>query len=274
VKISNVPRRIRQIASYANLGNCPGAAWNLAVLGFVRGHSFKGGGIVARLGRQIYPRLTVCPRQYGGLEVTLDPTDVSQLVIAEEFLQENIYDLSKVPFVPDIILDCGAHIGMFSLLSQARFPRARIKAFEPNPKNIELLWANVRNNKLDVEIISAAVSTRSGQANFTNSASCGGHLTGREVANGYRVALVDLKDHLPSDRSSRLLLKMDIEGSEDEVLPDVIPLLPITTAIFLETHNELGSWEACSVCLTEVGFKTEVIRRHEQFTDGFALRLR
>jgi hypothetical protein len=66
---------------------------------------------------------------------------------------------------------------------------------------------------------------------------------------------------------------MDIEGSEDQVLPDVIPLLPITTAIFLETHNGLGSWEAFSDCLREAGFKTEVVRRREQFTDGFALRL-
>jgi FkbM family methyltransferase len=265
---------MRQIASYARLGNAPMDAWNLAVLGFVRGHSFKGNGFVARIGRQIYPHLTVRPRRYRGLQVTVDPTDVSQLIIAEEFLQEIVYDLSKVPFVPDVILDCGAHIGMFSLLCRAHFPGAQIKAFEPNPRNIEFLRDNIASNKLAIEIVDAAVSTQSGDGFFTDSASCGGRLADSGDSDVYRVASVDLKEHLPIDCSAALLLKMDIEGSEQQVLPDIIARLPKTTAIFLETHEGLASWEVLSFALKHVGFETEVIRRRGQFTDAFALRLK
>lgn len=247
--------------------------WNLAVLGFVRGHSFAGNGLIARNGRRIYPSLIVRPRRYCGLRLSIDPSDVSQLVIAEEFLQFNAYDLSKVPFIPHIVLDCGAHIGLFSLLCRAHFPSAQIKAFEPSPKNIEVLRTNVTVNDLAIEIIESAVSTNSGVGLFGAGASCGGHLIASNGVDGYRVALIDLKKHLPEE-PARLLLKMDIEGSEEEVLPDVTPLLPLTTAIFFETHGGSESWERLSKLLEQSGFGTEVMRRHEQFTDGFALRLR
>jgi len=195
-------------------------------------------------------------------------------VIAEEFLQENIYDLSKVPFVPDVIFDCGAHIGMFSLLSQARFPKARIRAFEPNPRNIEFLKHNVGSNNLAIEIVDAAVSTEAGIGFFKESASCGGRLSDSEKNDVYRVATIDLKNHLPSDKSTTLLLKIDIEGTEDKVLPDVLPVLPATTAVFLETHDGTASWERLSTLLERSAFRTEIVRRRGEFTDGFASRVR
>jgi FkbM family methyltransferase len=272
--LMNVPRRLRQIASYARLANSPADTWNLAVLGFVRGHSFAGEGIIARNGKRIFPRLTVRPRIYAGLGITLDPADVSQLVIAEEVLQQNVYDLSKVPFVPDLIIDCGAHIGLFSLLCRAHFPESRINSFEPNPKNFELLKLNVEVNRANIEIVEAAVSIEQGKGSFTSSASCGGQLADEEVLNGYQVSVADLKKYIPRDQSTRLLLKIDIEGTEEKLLPDVLPLLPATTALFMETHDGPPSWERLSKLLEQSGFGTEVVRRHEQFTDGFALRTR
>jgi FkbM family methyltransferase len=67
--------------------------------------------------------------------------------------------------LPDdaVILDVGANLGWYSLLLGRRFPRARIHAFEPEPRNLALLRENVaRNGLANVTVHGAAVAERVG----------------------------------------------------------------------------------------------------------------
>lgn len=67
----------------------------------------------------------------------------------------------------DCVFDVGANIGMFSLFVKDRWRNARVFAFEPLPRNFELLRANVALYGLDVKIYDCGLSARSGSATFT-----------------------------------------------------------------------------------------------------------
>jgi hypothetical protein len=69
-----------------------------------------------------------------------------------------------------------------------------------------------------------------------------------------------------------LLLKMDIEGEEERVLPRVIGLLPGKSAIFLESHGGAESWNAMARLLETASMMTVRVRDRGQFIDGFAVR--
>ena len=66
----------------------------------------------------------------------MDPKDISHMMVFEEIFVEKVYNLDLVLFKPDYIIDCGAHIGIFTTLAASRFPSAKVIAFEPNPDNI------------------------------------------------------------------------------------------------------------------------------------------
>lgn len=70
--------------------------------------------------------------------------------VIPELLDMNMFQFDKLarlaPAGPVIVVDCGAHIGVFSMLAAAYLARAEIHAFEPQPESFELLEANARRS--------------------------------------------------------------------------------------------------------------------------------
>jgi len=72
----------------------------------------------------------------------------------------------------DTFIDVGANIGFYSLVLSVSQPRLKVIAFEPNPKNFELLQANVTANLLgQVACEPLALSDANGPATLHLSAS-------------------------------------------------------------------------------------------------------
>lgn len=69
----------------------------------------------------------------------IDSSSFSHFIIAEEFIEHKIYDLNRVNFNLDVVFDCGAHIGLFSILANAYFPNTPVICFEPLPEKIKML---------------------------------------------------------------------------------------------------------------------------------------
>lgn len=66
-----------------------------------------------------------------------------------------------------VVLDVGAHVGMFSLLAALGNPGARVFAFEPLPPILDLLRRNVALNQVaNIEVVPCAAGERAGQAPF------------------------------------------------------------------------------------------------------------
>jgi FkbM family methyltransferase len=214
------------------------------------------------------------------------------MVIFDEVVRDNNYDLGLVPFTPDQIFDCGGHIGMFSLLAGSRYPTAQLTIFEPNPHNMEWIRRQVQLNAMNIEVVQAAVSVREGEATFQQG-DYGGHLVDdatscapehqakpvdlKEQARGtpggrYTVPVVDLPAMLSQRRPERLLLKLDVEGEETRIIPALFEVLPRETAIFFETHHGETGWAWAKQQFANHGFSVERRRSFLNFTDGFALR--
>ena len=71
--------------------------------------------------------------------IRLDLGSPQQRDVFQEVLVERNYPLEKIPFVPDLVVDCGANIGFFSALAAVRFPGAKIVAWEAQKENFAAL---------------------------------------------------------------------------------------------------------------------------------------
>ena len=68
----------------------------------------------------------------------------------------------------DVVVDCGAHFGLFSVLAaRAMGDEGTVLAVEPNPEVLPVLGENVKGDgRRCIEMIEAAVSSEDGTATF------------------------------------------------------------------------------------------------------------
>jgi FkbM family methyltransferase len=122
----------------------------------------------------------------------------------------------------DIVVDVGAHLGLYSLLAASRGPAARVIAVEADPYNVAALRANLRRAGADAEIVAAAASDEVGRARFhQNLGTIGSSLVARPGTGPTRPIEVDtvtLDSILGDVAGMSLLLKLDVEGAEPRAL--------------------------------------------------------
>jgi len=169
--------------------------------------------------------------------------------IYKAIFQEGEYDFTTVNPEPRII-DAGAHIGVATLYFKKKYPMANIICFEPNPSTFSLLQKNIiQNNLEDVTLVSAALATdrgevpfyignpKDGETPYTWGDSAARNKWLGENPNAYKtisVQAITLSEYLtkPVD-----LLKLDVEGSEEEVLREAGEKLRNIKQIFMEFHG-------------------------------------
>jgi FkbM family methyltransferase len=160
----------------------------------------------------------------------------SYLFQKSEIFDAEIYKFS-VAAVDPYIIDAGANIGMSAIFFKHNYPRAKVVAFEPDPKVFKVLNHNVKEvfGFNDVELIPKGVWNSNGSLEFMSEGSDGGRVQ-ENVSHEKKIAVevVRLRDYLavPVD-----FLKIDIEGSETTVLQDCADLLVNVRSLFIEYHS-------------------------------------
>ncbi len=146
------------------------------------------------------------------------------------------------PQVGDVVVDAGAHVGLFSLLMARANPGCRVVALEPFGENHACLEANVRSlGARNITVHRKALGGRSGlaamQAVSTRSID---HVMASAGA-GDPVEVVDLEGVLALAGAARVaLLKCDVEGSERDAFDAAKPeVLARFERIALEYHDNL-----------------------------------
>jgi FkbM family methyltransferase len=146
--------------------------------------------------------------------------------LKREIFGRHVYYVELEPTTP-VIVDLGAHIGVSVGYFKQLYPKSTILAVEPNPVSVALLRQNVAlNGWEDVEVWEAAVvGTAEKRARlfiddsedhwFMSGSLKAGAWNGRQQTSGILVKTVTLLDIMPPEVD---LLKMDIEGAEEEVL--------------------------------------------------------
>ena len=102
------------------------------------------------------------------MDLTIRPKEqfwICMINLFEQVFLRGDYDID-FKFHPQIIVDAGAHIGLFSILMKNRFPGARIICIEPDKNNfgtlsknmekygnVETVQAGLWNNVTKLEIV-------------------------------------------------------------------------------------------------------------------------
>jgi FkbM family methyltransferase len=203
--------------------------------------------------------------------VKVSGNDITHLWVANEVLVERVYQLDAVPFTPDLVIDLGANIGLFTLLAAKRWPNAHFVCVEPHPATFSFLCDNLALNGVRATTLQCAVDSEAGVKCLENEGAVFQTLCDR--ATGTRVMTLCLDALVPANRDMRLLIKMDIEGSEVAVLEHLRAALPGQSFMFIELHGGDASLHWIRQWASGNGFEFREVRRREEAIDGCLARL-
>ncbi len=167
-----------------------------------------------------------------GTELAFDVPPAFYHVFREMFM-EDFYDfkslLKLLPAKP-VVLDIGANVGYFTFQLLAARPQARVLAFEPMQKNIDLFVHNIGLNPVIKNSIQLNKQAVTGNNEGTIEIFFDGENGNSVIASVYKefaventrseiVDAVSLKSILLANQLAKIdLLKLDCEGSEYSIL--------------------------------------------------------
>ena len=200
------------------------------------------------------PRYTQSKIKFLNYNFTV-PDTLSFIWQFKEIFADNSY-LFKTGSEQPVIYDCGANVGTSVLYFKQMFPSAKVKAFEADPKILEILNQNIsKNNISNIEIIGKAVWVNNNGVEFSQEGADGSSIFGSE--NKIKIPSVRLKNFLDEEMKIDLL-KMDIEGAEIEVIKDCNASLQKARHIFIEFHSQVNDIQKLDIVLntlTSNGFR-------------------
>jgi FkbM family methyltransferase len=141
--------------------------------------------------------------------------------------------LLACPLSPgDSVIDAGASTGFIaSIFARMVGPTGKVVAIEPDPTNAEMLRQTLRINELqNCIVLNCALSAHSGRVSYVSDGGASHVAPSDHVAAALvqveAIRIAALFDRVPDLRADQVrLIKLDIEGSEVDVLDDLLQLL-------------------------------------------------
>lgn len=165
----------------------------------------------------------------------------------EIIIQVNLGDNPEYEFPasaePKVIFDCGANIGVISVLMANIYPDAKIYAFEPEQDNFEILKMNTEKYP-NIKIYNFGLGAKSCEQELFMSddpSNFGGfslHSLGCNTKDKRFVQIVDIAQFIKNEGVEIDMIKIDTEGAEHEILTSMaLEQLKKVTYIFGELHG-------------------------------------
>ena len=132
-----------------------------------------------------------------------------------------------------LVLDLGANNGASAMWFARMFPTARVVAVEPDPGNVELCRLNTRG--YDVEVIPAAIGSTPGAVDL--SGDTWGVATARDEHGAVPVTTIAEIAEAQGDDVELLVVKIDIEGFEDDLFADHTEWVRQAQVVIIEPHD-------------------------------------
>ena len=125
----------------------------------------------------------------------------------------------------DIIIDIGAHIGLFTLYASQYCTNGIIFCFEPVEENYSVLLDNITQNNLkNVKPFKSAVSKSESTITIYRNKDEAGHSMFSFTSHALKVNSISLKKIIDENSVNQCnLIKMDCEGAEYEII-ESLPL--------------------------------------------------
>jgi FkbM family methyltransferase len=153
--------------------------------------------------------------------IKIQPRNLTDLDILTEVFAMHSYDQkpNRIP-LNGVIVDVGAHAGIFSLYAATVRKAAKVVSCEPCPQNFDALIKNVELNTLSdvIKPIPNAVAGKKEKRTLYLSESNDSHSLVGE-GKSIEVQCVTLKEVLDDNKLNHVdFLKLDCEGAEHEIL--------------------------------------------------------
>ncbi|MDG2372082.1 MAG: FkbM family methyltransferase [Flavobacteriaceae bacterium] len=175
------------------------------------------------------------------LKYKLKSSSMDKTVFKEVWLK-NIYNKNGV-FIEegDLVIDIGAHIGIFSTYASELSKYGKVYAFEPFKENFKRLKMHKElNHNENLNIYNYGVGGENGERTFyLHNKNTGGHSlhTNKNSKNKIEIKTIRLSDFCEKENIENIdFLKVDCEGAEFEILKSDEKLLSKVKKIVLECH--------------------------------------
>lgn len=186
---------------------------------------------------------------YDGQETTLHlkslrhPFTIQRISSHVDGIIQNImraeYDQWLTVGTPLTIIDAGAFIGDLTCHWATRYPNCRIISLEPNPDNFVFAQRNIAPYAPNVTLLNKGLWSSPGTLSVAGD-EMASHLVDRGGDGATQVEVTDVPTLVREMNLSRIdILKLDIEGAEQEVLnAQSISWLPLVQSAVIEMHGK------------------------------------
>jgi FkbM family methyltransferase len=201
----------------------------------------------------------------------------ARFCLGHDFVDDRIlihlYDSNRALYFPDflqpppgsLLLDIGAHHGLYAVEALRRYPDTRLIAVEPDPQACALLERNLAaNNRLErAQIVRAGIGQESGEAflAYSPQGSWGSRTLplaaaeGRPKETGAVVRMVTLAEALGGEVP--YLVKCIAEGAEFVVFPQMFALGIRPEAVIVCANPHGGPADDLVALFTANGYRVE-----------------
>lgn len=160
-----------------------------------------------------------------GLKIKLRVNSTDLMALTNVWLKQ---EYSKNDFEindSDVVIDIGAHIGLFSIFASKFCRSGKIYCFEPVKENYELLLSNLKLNKItNVIPFNSAISKETSFVEIFCNDDEAGHSMYQPTSKSIKVKSIPLQKLFEDKNIEKCdFLKLDCEGAEY----DIIDSLPI-----------------------------------------------
>ncbi len=150
-----------------------------------------------------------------------------------DVFQQEIYRFTADTPAP-FVIDAGGYIGVSTLYFKQLYPEATVVTFEPVPEICACLEKNIACNAVSgVSVVHAGLGSSARTEQLFPDGADGGSVCVQSGAPPIDIRLETLSTRI--DRRVDLL-KMNIEGMESEVFPEIEPKLSLVNEIIFEYH--------------------------------------
>lgn len=170
----------------------------------------------------------------------------------------------------DCIIDVGAHIGTFTLLSADKAFEGKVFSFEPCLGTFRLLECNLNLNDFkNIKLFRQALSGQTGKARLYYDSEYGnwGHTITKNLLNdGEDVETISLADFFKNEKINRCnFIKFNCEGAEFDIIlstpPEILRRIDNILVLYHEDLVESRNHHDLIKYLKENGFSINVINQ-------------
>jgi FkbM family methyltransferase len=234
-----------------------------------------------KLGLLLYPFMMAGRKQTGEhtyqvtpeVTITLRENSGDVFILWETF-NHDAYVHKGFEMEPrDVVVDIGAHIGIFAVYAARKVSKGTVLSYEPEPDSCQYLQKNKEQNSLsNLKIFNLAITSTGGAVDLhISSSNTGAHsIYAVDTKRIIKVPSVTLEDVLAQNALERInYLKMDAEGAEfDVILNTPRDVLHKVDKIVMEYHDFLSTGHShgqivrrLQSCGFQVSVKGSIIKR-------------